>query len=245
MSHFNNRAFQQSTFPSAGFNLVTQNNSFSSVFDPKPLEGVDATRIEQLLVENLLPGTITEVQLEADTAELKRITAEIRAIGKQSIILMGERVHRVSELLKPYRDGTFTKWLENTFGSRKSGYNALSYYSLYNELPDEELKQKFKKMPQKTAYILASRKGADIEAKAEIVREFHDMSHDELVSLIQEKMPLEEKDRRSQKNTSERFIAIIRGAVQKLQDREDELTEENRSSLSELAQSLSLLSRSL
>lgn len=44
-------------------------------------------------------------RLEKDRIDLKQITVEIKAIEKQGIILMGERVHRASDLLKPYKEG--------------------------------------------------------------------------------------------------------------------------------------------
>ena len=242
MQQFENLAFQQSSFSGVGFNLITQNNSFSSVFDPKPLEEASAERIEKLLIDNMLPESISQNQIENNFSELKRLTAEVIAIGKQSIILTGERVYRASELLKPYKDGTFTKWLEEVFGSRKTGYNMLSYYNFYNELPDDDLKQKFKKMPQKTAYILASRKDAEFNTKAEIVREHHDLSHDELVLLIQDKIPLEKHDKRAKKISNEKLISIIKDTIQKLRLRKDELTDEDRIALGELVQDLSFLS---
>lgn len=242
MSHFDNRAFQTASLPGSGFNLVTQTNSFSSVFDPRPLDAGDACRIEKLLADNFMPGRISEEQVGVDAIELKQITAEIKAIGKQSIILMGERVYRASNLLKPYKDGTFTKWLEATFGSKKTGYNALSYYNLFNELPSEDLRHKFKMMPQKPAYILASRQGCDLDVKAEIVREYHDMDPKQLVSLIQERIPKDSKDRRTLKSSNERLISVMRSTLRKLKERADELSEEDKSALAELIPDISFLS---
>ena len=120
--------------------------------------------------------------------QLYQITEEIRAISRQGAVLLGERVFRVRELLKPYRDRTFTKWLEATFSSRKTGYNFLAYYELYIHLPREELKEKFKKMPSRAAYILASKEGA-LQEKVSLIEEYSDLGHQELVALIRQTFP--------------------------------------------------------
>jgi DUF438 domain-containing protein len=240
-SPFHNPAFQQTTAApiGSGFNFVTQFNSFSSVFDTKPLEKDEAEQLEKLLSDNAQTDLISFEQLEQDKANLKQITAEIKSIGKQGAILMGERVQRASELLKPYRDGTFTKWLEVTFGTRKTGYNLMNYYALYNELPNEELRQKFKKIPQRAAYILASRKAENVDVKAEIIDQYHNLGHKELVGVIQEKLPLASDDKRCNKGAATKLIASIHDSIEKLQACKESLTNEDRSSLLELMKMLS------
>lgn len=214
--------------------IVTQDNSFSSVFDTKPLDREESSQIEKLLVDNFIAGTASEKEVEADIAELKLLTAEIKAISKQGVILVGERVHQAGELLKPYKDGAFTKWLESTFGSRKTGYNMLNYYTLYNELQNDDLRQKFKKFPQRAAYMLASRKGGTLKAKAEIISKYYDLSPNELVILIQEKLPLDKDDKRCNKNSNERLIDEIRDTVEKLIHRKDTLTHDDKNDLASL-----------
>lgn len=241
-SLFQNQAFQQTSAPiGSGFNLVTQVNNFSAVFDTKPLEKDEAEQIEKLLADNTLNDFISFEQLEKDKANLKSITAEIKAIGKQGAILMGERVHRANELLKSYKDGTFTKWLEVTFGTRKTGYNLMNYYALYNELPNEELRQKFKKIPQRAAYILASRKADNIETKAEIIDQYYNLGPQELVDVIQEKLPLSSNDKRCNKGNASKLIDSIHDSIKKLQACKDSLTNEDRSSLFELVKMLTSL----
>ncbi len=44
-----------------------------------------------------------------------------------------------------------------------------------NELPKEDLRQKFKKILQRVAYILASRKADNIENKAEIIDQYYNL----------------------------------------------------------------------
>lgn len=237
---FHNQSFQQTASPGIGFNLVTQVSSFSSIFDTKPLDKSEAEKIEQLLADNIQADVISFEQLEKDKADLKQITAEIKAIGKQGTILMGERIYRASELLKPYRDGTFSKWLEATFGTRKTGYNLMNYYALYNELPNEELRQKFKKIPQRAAYILASRKVDNIDVKAEIINQYYDLDHKELVGVIQEKLPLSLSDKRVNKSfNAKKLIASIRDSVERLHACKDSLSFEEKGALVELSGLLS------
>lgn len=191
-------------------------------------------------MDNFRPGQSDEEQVGKDVEQLKLITSEIKAIGKQGTVLMGERVHKARELLKPYKDGTFTKWLETTFGTRKTGYNMLAYYDLYTALPRDDLRESLKKLPQRTAYILASRDG-DIDTKAEIISEYHDRTHDELVILIQEKLPVASGDKRKAKSSNESLIISMIDAAQKLQKRKSSLTEEDKTDLTELAQMIDTL----
>lgn len=237
---FENKAFQKTNQGGVGFNLVSQVNSFHSVFNTKPLDAKEANEIERLLVDNFRPGQSDEEQVGKDVEQLKLITSEIKAIGKQGTVLMGERVHKARELLKPYKDGTFTKWLETTFGTRKTGYNMLAYYDLYTALPHDALRESLKKLPQRTAYILASRDG-DIGTKAEIISEYHDRTHDELVVLIQEKLPVASGDKRKAKSSNESLIISMIDSAQKLQKRKSTLTEEDRNDLTELAQMIDVL----
>jgi hypothetical protein len=216
-----NKAFE-STTSNIGFNLVPQTNTFNSVFDTKPLDLDDASRLEKLLRDALNPGSRTHQQVSEDLISLKQITAEIKAIGKQGTILMGERVHRARELLKPYRDGTFSKWLESAFGTRRTGYNVLAYYELYAALTQESHREYFKKLQQRTAYLLASRVGA-IETKIEIINDYHDRTHDELAILIRKKLPTDSSDKRVRRVPTEKIIDSLRENIQQLREREESL----------------------
>lgn len=237
---FENKAFHN-TPSSVGFNFVHQVNHFNTVFQTKPLDPHEANEIQRLLIDNLKADITTEAQALRDAEQLKLITIEIKAIGKQGTVLMGERVHRAKELLKAYKDGTFTKWLESTFGTRKTGYNMLAYYELYTALPHDDLRERLKKLPQRTAYILASRNG-NLDTKAEIISEYHDKTHDEMVTLIKEKLPIASGDRRAAKNTNNRLIAMMKDTFQKLKTNENALTEENRKDLLKLSERMISLS---
>ena len=235
-----NKVFHKSAPVGGGFNLVPQVNSFNSVFDTKPLDSSESAKLKKLLVDGFQPGTIQEEQVESDITTLKQITSEIRAIGKQCIILLGERVCCAREMLKPYKDGTFTRWLESAFGTRKTGYNALSYYELYTALPREDLRDRFKQLQHRTAYILASRDG-DIETKAEIISEHHDKTHEELVMLIKEKLPVAEGDRRVGKLSIRRLLSTIRIGIEKIHGNKDSLTLGEKIIITQLKESLESL----
>ena len=152
-------------------------------------------------MDSYVPGAIDEELVERDLNQLKLITSEIKAIGRQGTVLMGERVHKAKEVLNPYKDGTFTRWLESTFGTRKTGYNVLSYFELYRDLPQLDLEEKLKKMPLRAAYVLASRE-LDLDAKASIIRDCHELNHSELVAIIPDRLPASHESSRAQKALS-------------------------------------------
>ncbi len=223
---FSNPAFNSSpTQPASGFNLISQVNNFTSVFDPRPLDKKESTGIEKLLADYFLPGRVHESQVEADLVHLKNVTAEIKAIMKQGAALAGERIKRAKEILKPYRDGAFSHWIDLTFGSRKTAYNMLAYFELYSNLPNHDSKEKFKKLPQKVAYILAA-KDADIEDKIQIIENYHESSTDELMMLIQERFPVGDQDGR-RKTANQTLIDSLENGLKKLLTRKNQLSAQN------------------
>ena len=230
---FSNPALKQKSTANTNFNLVHKTTNFNSIFDVQPLEQAEATVIETLLIESSNPDSHTESQVHKDISDLKSITAEIRAIGRQGILLMGERISKARELLKSYHNGTFTKWLDATFGSQKTGYNLLTYYDFYSALPEPSLKEKFRKLPQKVAYILASRKG-DMKKKEEIVRCIGEQKPNDLLSLIQEKLPIKPNDKRSLKDGSLNRILKLKNELKMILHRKNHLSHEKTLVLVEL-----------
>lgn len=229
---FENKAFQAAP-ASIGFNLISQVNSFHSVFDTKALDTEEVSSLENLLVEGVRSEEISNEQVTKDLLILKQITAEIRAIGNQGTILLGERAYRARDLLKFYKNGTFTRWLDAAFGSRKTGYNVLAYYELYTALPNDELRDRFKKLRQRSAYILASREGS-IETKSEIINEYHDKSHNEIVILIQEKLPVSVKDRRLSKVSSAKLLSNLQENIESIIQIMDTLTQKDKEKIGDL-----------
>lgn len=225
---FSNPAFQTQHSHPSKFNLVTHANTFNAVFNTQPLEESEAVNLEKMLFENLRPDLISEDQAHQNINQLKQITAEIKSIGQQGAILMGERIYQAREILKSYKDGTFTKWLELTLGSKKTGYNLLAYYELYNELPNETLKENFKKIPQKAAYILASRDG-DIQKKAGIINSYHNLRAQEIISLIQEEFP--SKNTKTKKKFDSKIIYSFKEAIEDIRLNQDDLSETDKEEL--------------
>lgn len=188
----------------------------------KSLDEAEEKILENIMVENSKEGS----QTKSDFHQIKLLTCEIRSIGQQGAILMGERIYHVKEILKSYRDGTFTKWLEFAIGSKKSGYNMLAYYELYQELPDHA-KENFKKIPQKAGYILASRSG-DINKKAEIVNSMHHLRSQEMISHIQNELPTKSKKASSSLNT--KLLESCIKALEKI-DSKDSLSDNDKALL--------------
>ena len=231
---FSNPAFQAATQNTLvnGFNLAPKVNNFNAIFTPKPLDEKESRVLERLLFDNFSPGKVSEEQVEKDWEDLKNITAEIKAIGKQSLVLLGERIYKGSVILSPYRDGTFTQWIETLQIAKKTAYNMRSYYQLYSELPDSALKERFKQLPQKAAYVLAS-KDVEIEEKVRVIEDNHDSSADDLIMLIQERFPANAKDGR-RKEANKSLLDKIEFGLKKLLKRKDSLSLENLDQISGL-----------
>jgi hypothetical protein len=161
-------------------------NAFSSLFSIQ-----ESTEEEYLLLENLLTegeGGLNE-SIRLDVDQLARITQEVKAIKKQEMLLIGERISLARDIFKKYKEKGFRRWLESTFGSFKTGYNYLSFYDLYLSIP-ESLQDLLKEMPAKAAYVLASKK-VSIEQKAEIVKEHSKESAKSIIASIHDAFGLD------------------------------------------------------
>ncbi len=227
---FQNKAFEKNASAKTEFHLVPQTNAFNALFNMKTLEKKEELFIEGILSSSIDFGSITAEKVQQDLQQIKKLTEEIKAIGRQGVILMGERVFIAREILKPYRDGTFTKWLETTFGSRKTGYNRLAYFELYKNLPQEDLKELFQKIPQRAAYILASREGP-VEIKSDLIRNHSHLGHQELIEIIQKTLPSHSFDH---KKRCHRWIAAAQDALQKIHLKKSHLSQEDRKALTRL-----------
>ncbi|MCB1067631.1 MAG: CT583 family protein [Chlamydiia bacterium] len=223
---FSNPAMKKSEVASSKkeqFNLAVNVNSFNAIFDLQKLDSAEEQRIHEILEKNWIPDNLSQDEMEKNFGLLKTITSEIKSISRQGAILIGERVVRARELLKPFRDGTFTLWLESTFGSRQSGYNMLSYYEFFVALPSEDLKSKYKKMAQRAAYQLASRKG-DIQKKFTIIDQHYGLKSSEIIGILQREFST--RDLRSRK-TVDGLINRLLETVDHLVKRRKELSAED------------------
>ena len=167
-------------------------SSFSGVFRVCPLN-----ENEKEILSSLLNQYKEQAQeISEDLFQLSALTAEVKAINNQAIILHGERIKKAQEILRNYRDGAFSAWLIATYGNRQTPYNFLQYYELVNTLP-ETLHSKLDGMPRQAVYTLASREG-DLQQKEEIIKNYNGEPKQELLKLIRETFPLAENDRRAQ-----------------------------------------------
>jgi hypothetical protein len=167
-------------------------SSFSGVFRVLPLTEGERETLTSLLTEYKNESQ----EINEDLFQLTALTAEVKAINNQAIILHGERIKRAQEILKNYRDGAFSAWLIATYGNRQTPYNFLQYYVLYTSLP-QQLHLKLDEMPRQAVYSLASREG-DSKQKEEIIQNYQGQPKQELLKLIRETFPLAASDKRAQ-----------------------------------------------
>ncbi len=216
-------------------------NAFQSIFEVQKLEEHEERQIERLVIEAFQPGKgVQETQVPKDIEDLKGVTAQVKSIRKQGVLLIGECVYKAREILRYYGDGrgAFTNWLKMAFGSRSTGYNALSYFEFYKSLPTDALRSRFKQMPYKAAYLLAAREG-DIRVKAEILEEHAQQKAEDILPIIQELLPSQEKTRAKDANSS--LIDKITTCLNTLTRRKSSLTEENKRRIVALGEQLQAL----
>jgi Uncharacterised protein family (UPF0137) len=179
-------------------------SSFSGVFQISGL-----TEREKETLQGLLNHYKNEEQeITDDLLTLSSLTAEVKAINNQAILLHGERIQRAQEILKNYREGAFSAWLIATYGNRQTPYNFLQYYELYSTLP-QVLHAKMDEMPRQAVYSLASRAG-EYEQKENIIKNYNGEPKEELLHLIREQFPLSTTDRRAQDLNSVVITTLIR-----------------------------------
>ncbi|MDP1614495.1 MAG: CT583 family protein [Methylococcales bacterium] len=178
-------------------------NAFDALFSVQELNGSENQAIETLLEAGIELGSSCETRKE-DLDEIKRLTKELRAIRRQELVLIGERVAAAREVFKKYKDRSFREWLQLTFGSFKTGYNYLSFYDLYISVPDE-VKISLKDMPAKAVYVLASHK-ASLEKKIEVVRNNSYKTANGLITFIKESLGVSKIYR---KITNEKILSSL------------------------------------
>jgi hypothetical protein len=167
-------------------------SSFSGVFRVSALNEKERETLLSLLTQY----KNEEQQIQEDLFQLSALTAEVKAINNQAVILHGERIKKAQEILKNYRDGAFSAWLIAAYGNRQTPYNFLQYFELHTVLPSH-LHPKLDEMPRQAVYSLASREGKQ-EEKEQIVKNYNGEPKLELLKLIRETFPLADSDRRAQ-----------------------------------------------
>lgn len=217
---------------------ISQNSpNFRQEFISSPLQQQEAESLQKILLEKLHPEREASV-IPGDYRILLILTQQIRAIDRQSVLLHGERIQRAQEVLKKYKDGAFTNWLNMTYGNRQTPYRMLRFYELFQkiETPDRLL---LESMPKKAAYSLAMREG-DIQKKMDIIREYHKEEQNHILHAIQKILPLSQEDRRTHRkirndtllNSLEETIVLLNsrhqdwdhGTINRLRTIRDELS---------------------
>jgi hypothetical protein len=211
-------------------------SSFSGVFRVSPLN-----EQEQLALKEILNAYRDETQeINTDLKDLIALTAEVKAINNQAIILHGERIKKAQEILKGYRDGAFSAWLIATYGNRQTPYNFLQYYELHTSLP-HTLTSKLDEMPRQAVYSLASREG-ELTRKLEIIQNYKGEPKQELLTLIRDTFPLAESDKRAQ-NMADVAISSLRRLLAQVNTPNFQPTPKQRRSIEELLRAFKKLSQ--
>ncbi len=179
-------------------------SSFSGIFRVSPLSSKEQEAIKQILHSY---GK-EEKDVSQDFDKLIAITSEVKAINNQAAILHGERIKKAQEVLKFYKEGAFTAWLIATYGNRQTPYNFLQYYELHLSLP-QMLLPKLDEMPKQAIYTLASR-NVPQEEKEQIIKNYSGETKQELLTLIRQRFPLPDNDRRGQDLASAAITALLR-----------------------------------
>lgn len=151
-----------------------------------------------------------QAEIKSDLKSLLSITAEIKAISNQAVILHGQRIKKVQSILKNYRDGAFSAYLMKTYGNRQTPYNFMHYYELYKSLP-AQLQMIIDEMPRQAIYSLSSR-NASQEKKVAFIENFQGETKAELLEKLRHSFPLREKDKRSG-NKAKALIDLLTKAL--------------------------------
>ncbi|MCH9645091.1 MAG: pGP6-D family virulence protein [Proteobacteria bacterium] len=184
---------------------VVPHNSFRAMFDPHELAETEIDNLKMIFEESAVESTHEE-EIDKDFSQLLQITSELKAIQKQAVILVGERICAVRDIFKRHGgEGIgFTAWLSIAFNAKKTAYNAMAYFELYSALPTEELKTKMKQMPVKVSYVLASRKAPE-KMKFSIIDSYQGEKQREMLDRIEEHMPIQ-GDKRSLRTLGEKAV---------------------------------------
>lgn len=202
-------------------------NSFSGLFSITELNDKEKIELEQLLHAY----STGHEDISEDLKNLVFITSEVKAINNQAAILHGERIKNAHSILTRYKDGAFTAWMITTYGNRQTPYNLMQYYDFYEAMP-KSLRPQVEAMPRQVVYTLASREGP-LEKKRRIVENYNGEKKAELLALIREVFPLDEKDNRKQ-NFGLIAIQTMQRLHQQLQSKRAFISRKQKSEILEL-----------
>ncbi|WP_348664168.1 CT583 family protein [Chlamydia vaughanii] len=153
---------------------------------------VSLSNDEQEQIESLIVSKHSKLDEEYNNglASIKLLTGQIKSIQKQHVLLIGEKIYKVREILKRMNspETTFSAWINFVFHTKSSAYNALGYYELFISLPDKETKSLFQSIPYKTAYLLASRRGS-VKDKVKVLGKIGGMSNTSAIDVLNKFLP--------------------------------------------------------
>ncbi|WP_366235950.1 CT583 family protein [Chlamydia buteonis] len=153
---------------------------------------VSLSDIEKEQIENLVVSQHSKFDEEYNRglAYIKLLTGQIKSIQKQHVLLIGEKIYKVREILKNMDspETTFSSWINLVFRTKSSAYNALGYYELFISLPDKTTKSLFQSIPYKTAYLLASRKGS-VKDKLKVLGKISGLSNALAIDILNKFLP--------------------------------------------------------
>lgn len=206
---------------------VVPHNSFRAMFDPHELGDTEMHNLKAIFEESSVQSRHEE-EMDRDFSQLVQITSELKAIQKQAVILVGERICAVRDIFKRHGgEGIgFTAWLSLAFNAKKTAYNAMAYYELYSLLPSKELKTKMKQMPVKVSYVLASRKAPE-KLKFSIIDSYKGEKQKEMLDRIEEFMPIS-GDKRSLRTLGEKAVDDLERIIDTLLRRRKHIHEKEK-----------------
>lgn len=188
-----------------------KNSHFNGMFGNFKLSEAEQASLHELLNEFQEPdNALPQAEIKKDLKRLLEITANVKGVKAQSLLLQGEQIKEAQLLLRKYRDGAFTKWLIAAYGNRQTPYSILQYYEFHLLLP-AAFRHKIEVMPKKAAYTLASREG-DMEKKLQILEQY-DTERDkpaDIILLIQEVLPKKGLDGRRRQNYIEKSLSQLK-----------------------------------
>lgn len=202
-------------------------SNFAGVFQVSPISETEMSSLETLLKKY----KTEETEVSNDLKYLSTITAEIKAISNQAVILHGQRIKQVQHILKNYKDGAFSAWLLKTYGNRQTPYNFMQYYELYESLP-KQLQKITAEMPRQAIYSLSSR-SAPQEKKQEFIEEYHGETKAELLEKLRTAFPLAKQDKRNP-NKAKTVIDHLKTTLKAMNDPLYKPSEEERQEIKQL-----------
>ena len=180
-------------------------SSFSGVFQVSPLNDKEKTTLSEILKSY---QEYDDYDSNQDLQDLIHLTSEVKAITNQAVMLHGERIKKVQNILKNYKEGAFTAWLISTYGNRQTPYNFLQYFEFYSKMP-KELHEKIDEMPRQAVYTLASRAGNSDE-KEKVIKKYNGESKQEILKIIRTEFPLDRDDKRLPNIANQSISSLLR-----------------------------------